>query len=62
MAEGRDKKWLDLCQAAATEQDPNKLAALVSDLIKALDERDGKRQPNVKNNDDCGVFPSLNAA
>jgi hypothetical protein len=62
MDQGRDKKWRDLCQAAATEPDSNKLAALMSELIKALDERDGKPRLTVNNRKDGSVFPSLNAA
>jgi hypothetical protein len=38
MDQGRDKNWQDLCQAAATEQDPNKLMALVVEIIKTLQE------------------------
>jgi len=41
----RDNKWLDLCQAASTEQDPNKLMALVSEIVKALQDRDRKTTP-----------------
>jgi hypothetical protein len=42
MDQGRDKNWRDLCQAAATEQDPNKLMELVAEIIKTLDARNRK--------------------
>jgi hypothetical protein len=42
MDQHRNKNWQDLCQAAATEQDPKKLMALVAGILKALDERDCK--------------------
>ena len=42
MDQGSDKNWRDLCQAAATEQDPDKLMALVAEIIKALDARNRK--------------------
>jgi hypothetical protein len=41
----RNKKWLDLCQSASTEQDPKKLMALVSEIVKALQDRDRKTGP-----------------
>ena len=33
------RNWQDLCREASTEQDPERLIALVSDLIKTLDEQ-----------------------
>ena len=42
MNQTRVKDWRDLCQAAASEQDPNKLIALVTEIIKALENRDKK--------------------
>ena len=41
MAESKQTDWRDLCAAAAIEPDSEKLADLVDQLIKALDERDG---------------------
>jgi hypothetical protein len=38
MAEGDRTDWRQLCAAAATETDSEKLADLVHQLIKALDE------------------------
>jgi len=41
-----DKDWRDLCMAAATEMDPEKLLELVGQITKALDDRDEqKRKP-----------------
>ncbi len=37
MAGKRDLR--DLCEAASKEQDPEKLRAIITELIKALDER-----------------------
>ena len=34
------RDWRKLCEAAAKEQDPDKLMALVIELNKALEERD----------------------
>ena len=48
MHQDRDKDWQDLYQAAATEQDPKKLMALVSEIIKALEERERKPSPSVE--------------
>lgn len=43
MASDQTKDWRKLCEAAAKEQDPQKLWALVTELNKALDERDRRR-------------------
>jgi hypothetical protein len=40
MAEGNRTDWRQLCAAAATETNSEKLADLVHRLIKALDERE----------------------
>jgi uncharacterized membrane protein YqiK len=46
MAEGNRTDWRQLCAAAAKETDSEKLAELVNQLIKALDERgDGFASP-----------------
>jgi len=42
MNQDRDKKWWELCRAAATEQDSSKLMELVAEIIKELDQRDRK--------------------
>jgi hypothetical protein len=39
MAESNPTNWRELCAAAATEPDSEKLADLVDQIIKALDER-----------------------
>jgi hypothetical protein len=38
MDKRREQNWRELCEAAAAEQDPNKLMALVAELNKVLDE------------------------
>ena len=37
MSQKRDLR--ELCEAASKEQDPDKLRAIITELIKALDER-----------------------
>ncbi len=44
MERERTKDWRELCKAAATELDPTKLMDLITELTKALDERDKKRR------------------
>jgi hypothetical protein len=39
MAESNQTDWRELCAAAATEADSERLADLVDQIIKALDER-----------------------
>jgi hypothetical protein len=36
---GESRNWHELCEAASKEPDSERLMALVSELIKALDER-----------------------
>ena len=55
MHQDRDKNWQDLCPAAATEQAPKKLMALVSEIIKALDERERKAESVRRNMKNYGV-------
>ena len=52
MAEGNRTDWRQLCAVAATETYSEKLADLVHQLIKALDERDGFGSP--AQFDQCG--------
>ena len=37
------RDFRELCEAASKEQDPEKLRALLTQLIKVLDERNGLR-------------------
>lgn len=48
----RDKHWRDLCQKAETEQDPEKLTALLAEIISALDDRNRKSAPSVQDRTD----------
>ena len=43
MDQDRVKNWRELYQAAANELDPKKLMALIAEIARALDERDGRR-------------------
>jgi hypothetical protein len=42
------EKWMELCEQAATEQDPKKLTVLVAAIIAALDAKE-KRLKNLRN-------------
>lgn len=57
----RDNNWRDLCQMAATEEDPDKLTVLVAEIISALDERNRKSGPRIQNekNSREDSFPKL---
>jgi hypothetical protein len=33
------ERWRKLCEQASTEQDPEKLAGLVAEIVRLLDER-----------------------
>ena len=58
MDQPHTKDWRELCKAAANEPDPNKLMALVAEITKALDERDGRRnvsRTNENNNEESNV-------
>ena len=40
MSDLKDKSWLELCEAASREHDPEKLLALITALNDALEERE----------------------
>ncbi len=52
MAANQPKDWRKLCEAAAKEEDPHKLMELASEINKALDERDLKREDLLRNEED----------
>ena len=52
MAATQPKDWRKLCEAAAKEEDSHKLMELVSEINKALDERDLKREGVFRNEED----------
>ena len=39
------RDWRDLCEAASKEQDPEKIRAIIPELIKVLDERKRTQRP-----------------
>jgi len=43
-AEG-EEKWKELCKQASTEQDPEKLLALIQEINRLLDERMNPKPP-----------------
>lgn len=45
MAEGNQTDWRELCAAATIEPNSERLADLVDQLIKALDERERAASP-----------------
>ena len=59
----REKNWRELCQAAAVEQDPNKLMTLVAELNRVLDELHRKPRSGAVDPKDCGgvSLPALYA-
>jgi hypothetical protein len=63
MDQGSDKNWQELCQAAATEQDPKKLMMFVAEIIKTLDDRKRRAGPSVVNrkDGDGSPFPNVYA-
>jgi len=48
------EKWQDLCAQAATEQDPKKLMALVSEINRLLEEKERRL---AKVGDECKSGP-----
>ena len=48
MAQDQPKDWRKLCEAAEKEPDPDKLFALVQQIIAALDEHDQKRKGDLR--------------
>ena len=60
MDQHQTKDWRELCKAAANEPDPNKLMALIAEITKALDERDGRRNVSRTNeNNEQSNFSAL---
>jgi hypothetical protein len=60
MDQGSDKNLRDLCQAAATEQDPKKLMTVVAEIIETLDNRNRRREPLTANMQDRDEAPFPN--
>ena len=52
--QGHEKDWRELCKAAATEEDPDKLMELVDEINKALGELRRKPKFAVQNKKTCG--------
>ena len=40
------RNWRELCEAASTEYDSEKLIALVSEIVRTLDEKQSSRRPD----------------
>jgi hypothetical protein len=58
MDQDRVRDWRELCKAAANEPDPKKLMALIAEIIRALDERDERRNIARENQKTASqVFP-----
>ncbi len=36
------EKWMELCRQASVEQDPKKLLDLTAEIIRLLDEKEGR--------------------
>ena len=54
MDQGREKNWRELCQAAAVEQDSNKLMTFIAELNRVLDELHRKPRSGAEDRKDCG--------
>jgi hypothetical protein len=37
-----NERWMDLCEQASKEQDPEKLMALTQEIIRVLDEKEAR--------------------
>jgi len=48
MVQDQPRDWRKLCEAAAREEDPDKLLALVEQVIIQLDECDQKRRGKLR--------------
>jgi hypothetical protein len=40
------ERWIELCGQAAIEQDPSRLLALTNEIIRLLEEKEARLQPN----------------
>jgi hypothetical protein len=40
------ERWIELCGQAAIEQDPTRLLALTNEIIRLLEEKETRLQPN----------------
>ena len=52
--QGHKKDWRELCQAAAIEEDPDKLMELIDEINKALGELHRNPEFTVENKDKSG--------
>jgi len=43
------RDWQDLCEAASKEENSEQLRTLISELVKALDERSARATPGPNN-------------
>ena len=46
MSDLKDKSWLELCEAASREHDPEKLLELITALNDALERREQQEKAN----------------
>ena len=59
MDQDRKNDWRELCRAVASELDPEKLMQLITELTRALDERDKNRKSPRNPLDDGDTRQSL---
>ena len=45
MKDDPKERWLELCELASKEQDPNKLIALVTEINQLLEEKEDRLYP-----------------
>ena len=54
----KDKQhWMELCQQASVEQDPEKLLELVNEINRLLEEKE-ERLKNLRTGSDPNISPS----
>ena len=46
MHEQQKERWMELCEQASREQDPNKLMTLVEEINRILEERELNLKPH----------------
>jgi hypothetical protein len=45
----KKKRWMQLCEQAASEQDPKKLSELVREIDRVLGEKQNRLDTNIEN-------------
>jgi hypothetical protein len=54
------ERWQELCEQASTEQDPQKLAGLVAEIVRLLDQKLPESHDRMNNDRMNNDIPSSN--